>query len=116
MPWLWDSGELTHVVQSERIPYAATLTDTAGTTLLLVERPGHQPDYLVGAFAPEPFEEGYGDPHAPRSITLPPSAGRAARTIADRFLPAYERAVHTRRTAAPAAGPRHWGRVRSGDV
>ncbi|HEX5566531.1 MAG TPA: hypothetical protein VFY14_06295 [Streptomyces sp.] len=102
VPWLWDSGELAHAVQNERIPYAATLTDTAGTTLLLVERPGHQLDYLVGAFAPEPFEEGYGDPHAPRSLTLPPFAGRAARTIADRFLPAYERAVHARRIATVA--------------
>ncbi|MFF4867245.1 hypothetical protein ACFY3J_37425 [Streptomyces sp. NPDC001231] len=99
-PWLWDNGELAQAVQNERIPYAATITDTAtGTTLLLVERPGHQLDYLVGAFVPEPFEEGHGDPHAPRSITLPPFAGHAARTIADRFLPAYVRAVHTRRIA-----------------
>jgi hypothetical protein len=102
VPWLWDSGELARVVQNERIPYAATLADTAGTTLLLVERPGHQLDYLVGAFAPEPFEEGYGDPHAPRSIALSPFAGRAARTVADRFLPAYERAIHARRTATVA--------------
>ncbi|MFE0087668.1 hypothetical protein [Streptomyces sp. NPDC058991] len=42
MPWLWDSGELGRAVQSARIPHAATLTDTSGTTLLLVERPGHQ--------------------------------------------------------------------------
>ncbi|MEF9902107.1 hypothetical protein [Streptomyces sp. P9-A2] len=97
VPWLWDSGELARAVQNERVPYAATLTDTAGTTLLLVERPGHQLGYLVGAFAPEPFEEGYGDPHAPHSIVLPPFADRAARAIADRFLPAYERAVHARR-------------------
>ncbi|MET8218773.1 hypothetical protein [Streptomyces hirsutus] len=102
VPWLWDSGELARAVQNERVPYAATLTDTAGTSLLLVERPGHQLGYLVGAFAPEPFEEGYGDPHAPRSIALPPFAGRAARAIADRFLPAYERAVHARRIATVA--------------
>ena len=106
--WLWDSGELAHAVQNERIPYAATLTDTAtGATLLLVERPGHQLDYLVGAFAPEPFQEGYGDPHAPRSMPLPPFAGRAARTIVDRFLPAYERAVHTRQIATAAEALDH---------
>ncbi|MFC9545820.1 hypothetical protein ACFTXK_14420 [Streptomyces sp. NPDC056956] len=102
VPWLWDSGELVRAVQTQRIPYAATLTDTAGTTLLLVERPGHQLGYLVGAFAPEPFEEGHGDPHAPHSIALPPFAGRAARGIADRFLPAYERSVHARRIATVA--------------
>ncbi|MEU2598240.1 hypothetical protein ABZ669_13545 [Streptomyces hirsutus] len=102
VPWLWDSGELARAVQNERVPYAATLTDTAETTLLLVERPGHQLGYLVGAFAPEPFEEGYGDPHAPRSIALSPFAGRAAWGIADRFLPVYERAVHARRIATVA--------------
>ncbi|MEU3299730.1 hypothetical protein ABZ729_07895 [Streptomyces sp. NPDC006678] len=100
VPWLWDSGELAHAVQNERIPYAATLTDRASeTTLLLVERPGHQLDYLVGAFTPGPFKEGYGGPHAPSSIALPPFADRAARAITDRFVPAYEHAVHARRIA-----------------
>ncbi|MFR9792632.1 hypothetical protein ACL07V_28905 [Streptomyces sp. MB22_4] len=27
VPWIWDSGELGRAVQSERIPYAALLTD-----------------------------------------------------------------------------------------
>ncbi|MCC2276221.1 hypothetical protein LKL35_12460 [Streptomyces sp. ET3-23] len=103
-PWLWDSGELGRAVQTDRIPYAVTLTDAAsGTTLLLIERPGHQHDYLVGAFAPDSFGEGYGDPRAPRSIVLPPFPGPAARAITDRYLPAYDRAVHVRRTAAVAS-------------
>ncbi|MFJ4973249.1 hypothetical protein [Streptomyces sp. NPDC088755] len=103
VPWIWDSGELGRAIQCERIPYAATLTDTEnGTTLLLVERPGHELGYLVGAFAPEGLEEGYADPHAPRSIVLPPFAGRAAQAVTDRYLPAYEQAVHARRTAAIA--------------
>ncbi|MEU6964270.1 hypothetical protein [Streptomyces chrestomyceticus] len=105
VPWLWDSGELVRAVQSERIPYAATLTLTDGTsetTLLLVERPGHQLDYLVGAFSPSPFEEGYGGPHAPASIVLPPFPGRAARAITERYLPAFDRALHARRTTAVA--------------
>ncbi|MFI7102755.1 hypothetical protein ACIBK8_25745 [Streptomyces sp. NPDC050161] len=102
VPWLWDSGELGRAVQSQRIPYAALLTDRAsGITLMLVERPGHQLDYLVGAFAPRAFsEEGYGDPHAPASIVLSPFPGRAARAITERYLPAFDRAVHARRTAA----------------
>ncbi|MDF6066139.1 MULTISPECIES: hypothetical protein [unclassified Streptomyces] len=104
VPWIWDSGVLGRALQSERIPYAATLTDTVhGTTLLFVERPGRQLDYLVGAFAPEGLEEGYGDPHGPRSIVLPPFAGRAAQAVADRYLPSYEQAVHARRTSAIAA-------------
>jgi hypothetical protein len=103
VPWIWDSGELGRAVRSERIPYAALLTDAAqGTTLLFVERPGQQLDYLVGAFSPEGLEEGYGDPHAPRSIVLPPILGRAAQALTDRYLPAYEQAVHARQTAAIA--------------
>ncbi|MEV7277609.1 hypothetical protein [Streptomyces sp. NPDC093111] len=98
--WLWDSGELTRAVQSTRILYAATLTESvSGTTLLLAERPGHQHDYLLGAFPPKPFGEGHGDRHAPASIILPPFPGRAAKAITERFLPAYDRAVHDRRTA-----------------
>ncbi|MCX4482319.1 hypothetical protein OOK44_38750 [Streptomyces cellulosae] len=102
--WIWDSGELGRVLQSERVPYAATLTDTVqGITLLFIERPGRQLDYLLGAFAPKGLEEGYGDPDAPHSIVLPPFAGRAAQAVTDRYLPAYEQAVHARRTAAIAA-------------
>nr|WP_145492047.1 MULTISPECIES: hypothetical protein [Streptomyces] len=101
VPWIWDSGELGRAVRSERIPYAALLTDAVqGTTLLFIERPGRQLDYLIGAFSPE---GGYGDPHAPRGIVLPPFAGPAAQAVTGRYLPAYEQAVHARRTAAIAA-------------
>ncbi|MCA1223741.1 hypothetical protein [Streptomyces sp. 8L] len=107
VPWIWDSGELGRALKNERIPYAGTLTDTVnGTTLLYVERPGHQLHYLVGALASDELQEGYGDPHAPRSIVLPPSAGRAAQAIADQYLPAYERTVHSRRTSAIATALR----------
>ncbi|CAL9364958.1 hypothetical protein SUDANB105_00744 [Streptomyces sp. enrichment culture] len=103
VPWLWDAGELAHALLSERIPYAATLINAAaGTKLLLVERPGHQQGYLIGAFAPERFGEGHGDPHAPHSIDLPPLASHAARAIAERYLPAYDYAVHVRRTSTVA--------------
>ncbi|WP_432141064.1 hypothetical protein [Streptomyces sp. bgisy084] len=104
VPWLWDSGELGRAVCAKRVPYAATLTNTeTGTTLLLAERPGHPRDYLIGAFAPMPVEVGFADPHAPRSIVLPPSPGLAARAITDRYLPAYDRAVHAHCTDAVAA-------------
>ncbi|MFK0121185.1 hypothetical protein [Streptomyces sp. NPDC090994] len=98
VPWLWDSGELGHAVQNSRIPYAAVLTNlSTDTRLLLVERPGHLREYLVGAFAPEAFPEGHGAPHARRSLVAPSSPGRAAQAIAEQFLPAYDRAVHNRR-------------------
>ncbi|MBU5946472.1 hypothetical protein [Streptomyces sp. PAM3C] len=104
VPWIWDSGELGRALQTERVPYAATLTDTVqGTTLLFIERPGRQLGYLVGAFAPKGLEEGYGDSHAPHSIVLPPFPGRAAQAVTDRYLPAYEQAVYARRTTAIAA-------------
>lgn len=104
VPWIWDSGELGRALQSERIPYAALLTDAVqDTTLLFIERPGRQLDYLIGAFAPEGLEGGYGDPHAPRSIVLPPFPGRAVQALTDRYLPSYEQAVHARQTAAIAA-------------
>ncbi|MFD9817484.1 hypothetical protein [Streptomyces violascens] len=107
VPWIWDSGELGRAVQSERIPYAATLTHAeTGRTLLLIERPGHQLDYLVGGFGPEPLAEGYGDPHAPRSIVVPSLPDPAAQAISNQYLPSYEQAVHARRTEAVATALR----------
>ncbi|MER5782647.1 hypothetical protein ABT104_13105 [Streptomyces mobaraensis] len=100
VPLLWDAGELAKAVQTARIPSAAVLSDGAGTELLLVERPGHRQDYLLGAFAPEGFDDNYDEPHAPSSLVIPGAAQPAARAITDRFLPAYRRAVHTRRVAA----------------
>ncbi|MFF5537836.1 hypothetical protein ACFY71_36145 [Streptomyces cinerochromogenes] len=100
VPYLWDNGELARAVRTQQVPYAATLTDPVlGTTLLLVERPNHQLGYLIGGLAPEPFGEGFDDPYAPRSVTLPPFPGRAAQTIIQHYLPSYDRAVHERRIA-----------------
>ncbi|GAU70748.1 hypothetical protein SSP35_22_00510 [Streptomyces sp. NBRC 110611] len=100
VPLLWDAGELTHAIQHERVPYAAVLKDGAGTELLLVERPGHQSDYLVGAFASEAFDDNFADPHSPISIAITAAPQQAARAINDRFLPAYHRALHARRVEA----------------
>ncbi|GHH29531.1 hypothetical protein [Streptomyces rubradiris] len=97
LPYLWDNGDLAHAVRTARIPYAATLTNRAtATILLLAERPGRL-GYLVGALAPAAFGEVDGDPHAPRSITVGPFPGPAAQAITERYLPAYEQAVHERR-------------------
>ncbi|AJC55063.1 hypothetical protein [Streptomyces sp. 769] len=100
VPLLWDAGELSHAVQRTRVPYAAVLKDGAGTELLLIERPGHPRDYVIGAFAPDGFDDNYEESHAPHSAILPPAPDQAARIIQDRFLPAYQRARHARRIDA----------------
>ncbi|WP_326613520.1 hypothetical protein OG949_35130 [Streptomyces scopuliridis] len=98
-PWIWDAGDLSHTVQNTRVPCAARLHN-GDITLLMVERPGHDHGYVLGAFAPEPFDDNYDDPHAPAAVVLPATAGLAARIVEGRFLPAYQRALHQRRLAA----------------
>lgn len=102
LPWLWDAGELIHAVQTERLPYTAVLTDDTGIELLVTERPGHQNDYLLGAFTPNGFDEHVAKTSPPNSIVLPAAPEQAAHAIANRFLPAYHHALHTRRWATVA--------------
>ncbi|MEV5878064.1 hypothetical protein AB0L75_28325 [Streptomyces sp. NPDC052101] len=97
VPSLWDDGELLQAVQHQRAPYTAVLNNGEGINLLLVERPGHPGDYLVGAFASDGFDDNIDEPIAPRSIVLPGDHQLAAAAIAERFLPAYHQALHARR-------------------
>ncbi|MFC8708877.1 MULTISPECIES: hypothetical protein [unclassified Streptomyces] len=101
LPYLWDTGELAQAVRTDRaVPHAAILTHRdSDTTLLLVERAGHRRGYLVGALAPTTFNEVLDDPHAPSGIALPAAPERAARAIVQQYLPGYDRAALTRRTA-----------------
>ncbi|MFI1890230.1 hypothetical protein [Streptomyces jumonjinensis] len=104
VPLLWDSGELTHAVQAGQVTHAATLTnEAAGIDLLLIERPDHPSGYVTGAFAPEGFDDNDENPHAPAGVVLPQDPYLAAREIADRYLPAYQQALHTRRAATVAS-------------
>ncbi|MFD9793337.1 hypothetical protein ACFWXK_20585 [Streptomyces sp. NPDC059070] len=96
VPVLWDSGELARTVQQSRIPYAALLSNDAGTSLLLTEHPRSTRQYLLGAFASDGFDDNSDDPHAPAAVALPGDAAQAAAVVAGQFLPAYERAVHQR--------------------
>ncbi|TXL84186.1 hypothetical protein [Streptomyces sp. IB2014 016-6] len=96
VPWLWDASELSHAVQNTRIPCAARLHN-GDITLLMVERPGHDHGYVLGAFAPEPFDDNYDEPHAPTAVVVPAATGLAARIVEGRFLPAYQHALHQRR-------------------
>ncbi|GAA2254835.1 hypothetical protein GCM10010232_50070 [Streptomyces amakusaensis] len=103
VPWLWDSGELTRAVQAGQVTHAAKLTNqAAGIDLLLIERPGHSSGYVIGAFAPDGFDDNYEGPYSPAGAVLPQDPYRAAAEIADRYLPGYQQALHARRTAAVA--------------
>ncbi|KUM99905.1 hypothetical protein AQI95_35910 [Streptomyces yokosukanensis] len=97
IPLLWDDGELLRAVEDQRAPYAAVLSNGEGVELLLVERPGHPSDYLVGAFASEGFDDNTNEPIVPRSIAIPGDHQLVAAAIAERFLPAYHQALHARR-------------------
>ncbi|MFE4055222.1 hypothetical protein ACFXP3_02760 [Streptomyces sp. NPDC059096] len=101
VPWVWDSGELMKAVQQAQVPYAATLNNGAGIELLLIERPGHPTQYVVGALTTEDFHDSSGEPEAPHSLVATESDLAAG--ITERFLPAYQQALHTRRSAAVAA-------------
>lgn len=104
VPWLWDSGELTRAVQAGQVTHAAKLTnETMGIDLLLIECPGHASGYVVGALAPDGFDDNYDDPHAPTSVVLSQDPYRAAAEIVDRYLPAYRQGLHARRIAAVAS-------------
>ncbi|MFE2942942.1 hypothetical protein ACFXKG_28375 [Streptomyces sp. NPDC059255] len=94
--WLWDSGELMEAARAASVPYAATLNNGAGIELLLIERPGHPTGYVVGAFSSEGFDDNYQDATAPASLVAEESDLAAG--ITDRFLPAYQQALHARRT------------------
>ena len=97
VPWLWDAGDLSRAAQTARAPYAARLSDGEGIDLLLIERPGHHHGYVVGAFAPEGYDDNYDDPYAPSALIVPGAPEPAARAITERFLPAYHQALHARR-------------------
>ncbi|MEV7196903.1 hypothetical protein AB0N81_34645 [Streptomyces sp. NPDC093510] len=94
---LWDRGNLCQAVLHDAVPGAVVLTNGAGTELLLIERPGHGGGYLLGAFAPEGYDDNWEEPNAPRSIVLPGEPDLAARAVTTTFLPAYSRALHQRR-------------------
>ncbi|MEU3599299.1 hypothetical protein ABZ714_11285 [Streptomyces sp. NPDC006798] len=100
VPWLWDSGPLASAVRTERVPYAVQFDNGDGVHLLLAERPGHADGYLLGALAPEPFDDNDTEPNAPLGIVLPQAPDAAARAITDQFLPGYHQAVQRRRIDA----------------
>ncbi|WDF43520.1 hypothetical protein PBV52_45465 [Streptomyces sp. T12] len=109
---LWDSGDLLEALLHDHVPSAVVLKNTAGTELLLIERPGHSSGYLLGAFATEGYDDNWEEPNAPRSIVLPAEPDLAAHAVATTFLPEYSRCLHNRRldtvlTALQRIRPEH---------
>ncbi|MGW1974200.1 hypothetical protein [Streptomyces sp. NPDC001889] len=100
VPWLWDTGPLSAAVRTDRVPYAVQFGNGEGVHLLLAERPGHTHGYLLGALAPEPFDDNEEEPNAPLGIVLAQAPDAAAQAIIDQFLPAYHQAVQHRRIDA----------------
>lgn len=93
---LWDAGDIHHALVEHRIPFASVLKNTAGTELLLIERPGHRSGYLLGALTAHEKEDPHDDPTTPHSIVLPADPGLAAHAVTHTFLPAYRSALHHR--------------------
>lgn len=92
--FLWETGALHRLLDTNQLGCTAILRDGGGTELLLAERPSDGA-YLVGALAPSPDDVHLTAP-APRSV-IASSARLAARSIQTRLLPDYERAVHISR-------------------
>ncbi|MET9550099.1 hypothetical protein ABZY36_33050 [Streptomyces sp. NPDC006627] len=92
--FLWETGEISDLLDRSQLGFAAVLRDGGGTELLLVERPSDGA-YMVGALIPSPD---YLDAtaSAPRSI-IASDARLAARFTQTRLLPDYNRAVHLSR-------------------
>ncbi|MEV5979652.1 hypothetical protein [Streptomyces sp. NPDC052114] len=92
--FLWETGALHGLLETNRLGFAAILRDGGGTELLLAERPSDGA-YLVGALAPSPDYVRVTAP-APRTVTAS-DARLAARFIQTRLLPDYGRAVYISR-------------------
>ncbi|MFH9071450.1 hypothetical protein [Streptomyces alboflavus] len=92
--YLWETGTLHGLLQTNSLGFAAILRDGGGTELLLAERPSDG-SYIVAALTPSPDHVRVTGP-APRSV-IASDARLAARFIQTRLLPDYERAVHLSR-------------------
>ncbi|MGW2858246.1 hypothetical protein [Streptomyces sp. NPDC001205] len=94
--FVWETGALHGLLETNRLGFTAILRDGGGTELLLAERPSDG-SYIVGALAPSPDYVRVTAP-APRSV-IASDARLATRFIQTRLLPDYERAVHLSRLA-----------------
>ncbi|WP_326812291.1 hypothetical protein OIE62_07645 [Streptomyces scopuliridis] len=101
---LWDAGGLAEAVTTARIRYAAVLSDGRGTDfdLLVIERPGHDHEYLIGALAPTPGSALADEANAPRCVVVTGEPAHTAQAIMKRLLPVCRQALHARRISEVA--------------
>ncbi|MFJ7969462.1 hypothetical protein [Streptomyces sp. NPDC096324] len=93
-PMLWEAGEIHRALEDHRIPFTCVLKNGADTELLLIERPGHRNDFLLGALTDREQEDPRQDPTTPAGVVLPADPSLAAHAISHTFLSAYRRALH----------------------
>ncbi|TKA08231.1 hypothetical protein [Actinacidiphila oryziradicis] len=104
--YLWDNSTLSWTTSEFRVQRAALLTAHDFTQLLVIDRPLHLDQFLVGALAPLGIEHDYlSDDQAPHGIAVSSQPPRAAHAITTRLLPRYRdrrNALRLQRTGSPA--------------
>ncbi|MBP5861435.1 MULTISPECIES: hypothetical protein [Streptomyces] len=89
---LWDNASLASAWMQFRVPRAAILTRPDRLELVVIDRPLHRGQVLVGALSLHGITHDYfGDDNAPHAIAVPSEAVRAAHTVSRRLLPATTR-------------------------
>lgn len=102
---LWDNANLSWATSEFRLPRAALLTSGDYTQLLVIDRPLHLEQFLIGALAPLGYDiEHLGDDSAPYGIAVCNQPTRAAHAIHTRLLPRYY-AARQARLALPTPKP-----------
>lgn len=99
---LWDWGTLHYAFTDFVIPEAAVLTGPDGARLVVVHRPLHPGQLLVGALRDPSLAEAaydWGDVRSPDGISVGADPVRAAEDVRSRLLPRYDRAVWRLRLA-----------------
>ncbi|MCZ4508243.1 hypothetical protein O3Q52_08510 [Streptomyces sp. ActVer] len=91
---LWDNASLASAWMQFRVPRAAILTGPNRLELVVIDRPLHRGQVLVGALSLHGITHDYfGDDNAPHAIAVPAEAVRAAHTVSRRLLPRYRQAA-----------------------
>ncbi|MER5211044.1 hypothetical protein ABT063_10775 [Streptomyces sp. NPDC002838] len=99
---LWDNACLASAWMQFRIPRAAILTGPSRLELVVIDRPLHHEQVLVGALSLHGITHDYfGDDNAPHAIAVPSEAARAAHTVTRRLLPRYHQAARRLRNPCP---------------
>lgn len=103
---LWDNACLASAWMQFHVSRAAILTGPSRLELVVIDRPLHREQVLVGALSLHGITHDYfGDDNAPHAIAVPSEAARAAHTVTRRLLPRYHQAARRLRTKQHTASP-----------